>query len=151
MKKFRAWNDTDLVQIARLEEICFSDERWSLQMLRSACMQDCFYGQLCEVTDDDAPAPGVVAYGCMQCAGAEADLMTIAVAPAFRRQGLGNMLLERLLAGAKERGAETVFLEVRRSNLAAQALYARAGFRAVAVRKKYYPDGEDALLMRMDS
>lgn len=150
MNVFRAWRDADLVQISKLEEICFSDERWSLQMLRSACAQDCFYGELCEVSDDAPSASVIVAYGCMQCAGAEADLMTIAVAPDFRRQGLGKALLERLLSGARGRGAETVFLEVRRSNNVAQALYVHAGFRKVAVRKKYYPDGEDALLMRMD-
>ena len=45
--------------------------------------------------------------------------------------------------------AEAVLLEVRASNLAAQALYARLGFERVGLRKRYYADGEDAVLMTL--
>jgi len=81
----------------------------------------------------------------------EAHIATIAVHPDYRRQKLARRLLVRGLLAAYERGARTAFLEVRRSNLAAQALYAEFGFVEAGVRKRYYQDNhEDALLLTLD-
>lgn len=78
----------------------------------------------------------------------EAHIVTIAVARAYRRRGLGEMLLIAAieLAGRREQSAMT--LECRVSNDAAQALYEKYGFRRVGVRKRYYTDNnDDALIM----
>ncbi len=78
----------------------------------------------------------------------EAEILTLAVAPATRRQGLGSALLAEAMAGAVVRGATAMFLEVSDRNAAARALYAAAGFEEVGRRKRYYADGADALVLR---
>jgi ribosomal-protein-alanine N-acetyltransferase len=78
----------------------------------------------------------------------EAHVVTIAVAEASRRRGLGEMLLIASIDLAQRRDQEVMTLECRVSNTAAQALYRKYGFRQVGVRKRYYSDNdEDALIM----
>ena len=78
----------------------------------------------------------------------EAHLLNIAVAPNRQRRGLGRQLLAKGLAIARQAGAERVFLEVRPSNIRARAVYEKAGFEFLSLRKKYYgpPREEDALV-----
>ena len=78
----------------------------------------------------------------------EAEILTLAVHPSARRQGLGRDLLDRSLAEAGGRGAAAMFLEVAESNAAARALYAAAGFAPVGRRQGYYASGADALILR---
>jgi ribosomal-protein-alanine N-acetyltransferase len=79
------------------------------------------------------------------------ELENIVVAPAFRRKGLATLLLTALLTRARETNSESVFLEVRRSNQAARALYARLGFEESGRRRLYYADpADDAVLYRLD-
>ncbi len=80
----------------------------------------------------------------------EAEVLTIAVAPEARRQGLGGRLLAAAMAGAVARGAASMFLEVADRNAPARALYEAAGFTGVGLRKRYYPDGADALVLRRE-
>jgi len=68
----------------------------------------------------------------------EAEILTLAVLPEARRQGIASRLLSRFSAAAIERGVKTVFLEVAADNAAALALYTRAGFSPTALRKGYY-------------
>lgn len=78
----------------------------------------------------------------------EAHITTFGVHPEWRRQGIGRRLLLRLLELAVELGARRMTLEVRVSNLAAQALYRSFGFEVAGRRPRYYTDdGEDALVM----
>lgn len=82
----------------------------------------------------------------------EAHVATIAVKNDFRRMGIGQKLLAKGLLACWEHGARLALLEVRRSNLAAQALYQRFGFQEAGVRRHYYADnGEDAVLMTLES
>jgi len=75
----------------------------------------------------------------------EVDLL--GVASPHRRQGIAVSLLETLLDVERGAGAAEVHLELRASNAAARALYRRLGFVVVGRRARYYPDGEDALLL----
>lgn len=78
----------------------------------------------------------------------EAHLTTIAVRDAHRRQGIGELLLISAIDHALLRNADILTLEVRASNLAAQALYEKYGFSRVGLRRGYYTaDGEDAVVM----
>jgi [ribosomal protein S18]-alanine N-acetyltransferase len=80
----------------------------------------------------------------------EWELENLVVASAYRRQGLGEQLLQRLLARARETNSESVFLEVRESNDGARALYEKTGFQPTGHRKSYYIDpSEDAVLYRL--
>ena len=80
----------------------------------------------------------------------EWELENIVVAPATRRKGLATRLLTALLDRARETNSERVFLEVRESNQAARAFYARLGFEQSGRRKLYYANpSEDAVLYRL--
>jgi len=78
----------------------------------------------------------------------EAHITTFAVHPDLRRRRIGERMLQRLFEIASEMGADWMTLEVRVSNLAAQRLYEKYGFRRAGVRRRYYSDNnEDALIM----
>lgn len=78
----------------------------------------------------------------------QAHINNLAVRPELRGRGLGLQMLEAVIVEAQRLGAGSLALEVRRSNIAAQRLYKRAGFREDGVRKSYYTQPvEDALLL----
>jgi ribosomal-protein-alanine N-acetyltransferase len=80
----------------------------------------------------------------------EAQLLNISVAKPYQKQGWGRVLLEHMIAKAKQYKATNMFLEVRPSNVDAIALYENMGFNEMAIRRKYYPSHngrEDAVLM----
>ena len=78
----------------------------------------------------------------------EAHIVAVAVREAYRGRGLGELLLAEAVALAIENHMESVTLEVRKSNLLAQALYEKYRFLKVGVRKRYYSDNhEDAIIM----
>jgi len=82
----------------------------------------------------------------------EAEILTLAVAPDARRQGIAHGLVAGFLVEAARRGAQTAFLEVAADNAAARGLYARAGFAEAGRRRAYYatPEGLklDALVLK---
>jgi [ribosomal protein S18]-alanine N-acetyltransferase len=79
----------------------------------------------------------------------EVHVLSLAVEPGARRRGAASALLAEALAAERARGARIAHLEVRASNPEAFAFYARHGFRSVGRRRRYYPDGDDALLLAM--
>jgi ribosomal-protein-alanine N-acetyltransferase len=81
----------------------------------------------------------------------EAHITTFAVLPEHRRRRIGERMLQRLFDIAEEMGGEWLTLEVRVSNIGAQRLYEKYGFRRAGVRRRYYSDNnEDALIMWTD-
>lgn len=90
----------------------------------------------------------VVGYAGMWKVCDEGHITNIAVHPDFRGSGIGSLLLEKLMEIAKSDGISSMTLEVRKSNLVAQALYNKYGFEIAGSRKRYYADNnEDALIM----
>ena len=89
----------------------------------------------------------VIGYFCNWLVADEVHVLRVAVHPDHRQRGVGKLLLQATLAEARRCSAHSASLEVRRSNLPAIALYQELGFRQVAVRRRYYENGEDALLM----
>lgn len=78
------------------------------------------------------------------------EVLNLAVAPEFRRRGIGGALLRAGLGALRHRKVGEVFLEVRESNHSAQALYLAHGFRPVGQRSAYYRNPkEDALVLRL--
>ena len=100
---------------------------------------------------NDEPAPTtdyIVGYVGVWLLVDEAHIVAIAVRDAYRRQGLGELLLAEALELALANRQEAVTLEVRRSNVGAQTLYEKYGFLKVGVRRRYYSDNhEDAVIM----
>lgn len=136
----------DLPAVMRVERETFPRDAWTEGMLR---------GEL-----DDQPRTRhyvvalldgeIVGYAGLSAAGDQADVQTIAVLAGRRRAGVGGAMLTELLAEAVRRGARTVFLEVRADNPGAQAVYDRFGFERIGVRRHYYDDGTDAIMMKKD-
>jgi ribosomal-protein-alanine N-acetyltransferase len=89
----------------------------------------------------------LVGYAGMLYAGDDAHVTNIAVASAHQRQGIANRLFAELAWAAIERGSTGLTLEVRISNIGAQALYERFGLESAGVRKNYYENVEDAIVM----
>ncbi len=82
----------------------------------------------------------------------EAHIATIATHPGYRRQGLAEQVLIEALQAARTEGARRAYLEVRRSNTAALAMYHKYGFKQDGIRPRYYRDNqEDAILMSLDN
>ena len=137
-------NGSHVSAVAELEKLCFSAP-WSERSIASE-LQNEYSLWLVEERDGVA-----VAYVGSQSCPPEADVMNVAVAPAFRRQGIGEGLMVALMDTLRDKGMESLTLEVRASNSSAIALYDRLGFTEVGRRPNYYTDpGEDALIMRKE-
>lgn len=96
-------------------------------------------------------APEAVAFALAWRAADERHLLDLAVDPAWRRRGLGRLLLAAVIEEARANGGRLVLLEARASNDAALTLYRSAGFFVTDVRRAYYSDnGEDAVVMRLE-
>jgi len=90
----------------------------------------------------------VLGFGCLMSTGFEAHVTNIAVDPLSRRGGLATKLMLRLIAESQDWGLDSLTLEVRASNVAAQELYRRFGFAPGGIRPKYYAESaEDAIIM----
>lgn len=90
----------------------------------------------------------IIGYGGVWLSVDEGHITTIATDPEHRGCGVGELLLNGLIDQALDLGADMLTLEVRVSNLVAQQLYLKYGFRAAGKRPRYYTDnGEDALIM----
>lgn len=90
----------------------------------------------------------VVGYAGMWKVYDEGHITNVAVHPEYRRSGIGRHLVEKLISIAKQENIGRMTLEVRRSNIAAQGLYEKYGFKVEGCRKAYYSDnGEDAIIM----
>ena len=94
----------------------------------------------------------LVGYFILMAAAGEAHLLNLSVSAPHQRSGHGKALLSEAVEVARALHARNLFLEVRPSNSAAQALYTRFGFRTIAVRRGYYPahaGREDALVLTL--
>ncbi|GAA1181147.1 ribosomal protein S18-alanine N-acetyltransferase [Nesterenkonia xinjiangensis] len=100
------------------------------------------------VEDDPLTDERIIGFVGMMCVLPLADVQTIAVAPEAQGRGLGTTMLHLVVDTARDLGAEQVLLEVRSDNDGAQGLYRREGFTHIHTRRRYYPDGADALIMQ---
>lgn len=137
----RPMRKEDIFQVSQIEKLSFPTP-WSCGIFSSELDKKTltFY-YVMEYQDE------VIAYTGYWKLANEAHLVNLAVYPAFRRKGLGSKLLKYVLEKAQNQGLDTITLEVRRFNLAAQKFYERFDFKKVAIRPGYYVEtGEDALV-----
>lgn len=134
----------DLPEVVALERASYADP-WSATAFAGLPGHPAVHFPVVRI----APGEPVVGYAVAWFAADEGELANLAVAPAFRRRGLGQRLLDSVLEEARARGVREVFLEVRESNAAARELYASRNFEEVGRRKRYYRSPEeDALILR---
>ncbi len=150
---------SDLPQVLAIDQVSFP-QPWTEQSYRFELLENrnahFLVAYLAESLSGPAwldrlwgrgPRRQVVGYGGLWVVADEAHINTLAVHPEWRRRNIGEHLLQALLDKASALHAISATLEVRGSNLAAQRLYQKFGFVEVGRRKRYYRDGEDALLM----
>ena len=130
------------VDAVMANEVAAYTHPWTKNILRD-CLRVGYGCYVCEMDGE------IVGHAVMSVAVGEAHLLNLCIAPRWQGRGLGRRLLGRVIRMAAERQADTLFLEVRASNVAAQALYESEGFGEIGRRPGYYPDEggrEDALV-----
>jgi ribosomal-protein-alanine N-acetyltransferase len=143
--RLRPMVQSDLPRVAGLERESYAFP-WNDQIFAD-CLR---VGYHCVVVETAASVAG---YGVLSMGAGEAHVLNLCIAEGQRRHGIGRGLLLALLEHARDRGVRDAFLEVRRSNRAAIALYHQLGFECVGTRRGYYQahDGrEDALVYRLE-
>ena len=142
--EIRKMTAREVPQVAELEKLCFS-QPWSEKSVAGELENPL---SLWLVAMEGESLAGYVG---SQTVMDETDMMNLAVAPEFRRQGVGEALVNALVVSLKELGSRCLTLEVRDSNEAARALYAKLGFGEIGRRRGYYRDPrEDALILRKE-
>lgn len=135
----------DLPEIVNLHRECFVDA-WGAEFLGRLLAQPGAFSLIASARTH--PVGFLIA----RANAGEAEILSLGVCPASRRQGLAAALVRSAMERAMERGALEIFLEVSVENVAAFDLYRRLGFREVGRRSGYYQDasgpGADALVLR---
>jgi [ribosomal protein S18]-alanine N-acetyltransferase len=142
--RVRVLLQSDLPAVMPIENRCY-DFPWTEGIFRD-CFQSGHTGLALELADQ------LVGYGVLSAAAGEAHVLNVVIDTPFRGQGFGKRLVRRLLDQARWHRVGRVFLEVRRSNLGAIALYQSVGFESIGVRVGYYParqSREDAIVMAL--
>lgn len=133
----------DLLPVMAIERVSY-EFPWSEGIFRD-CLRMGYSSWVAANTLDE-----IMGYALMSYAMDEAHILNICVSPDYRRQGIGDFLLQHLLIQSRQREVDWVLLEVRKSNRAAIALYEQAGFHEIGERRNYYPIAggrEDALVL----
>jgi ribosomal-protein-alanine N-acetyltransferase len=138
--------EEDIDDVLKIEHSSFSTP-WSREMF-SCELTDHPFSYLYVARNNKGK---ILGYICYWLVFDEMNVLNLAVDKDLRQKGFGSALLKFVLKDGADRGAQTVNLEVRRSNRAAIELYEKFGFRQAAVRKNYYENPEeDAMLMALD-
>jgi len=127
--------------LARLHAEIFVSEPWDADWFARMLLNPAVSGLI--LMQGEEPAGLALA----SAVADEAEILTIGIRPACRRQGLGAALLEAVIGDAAGRGVSRLHLEVSAENHAAIALYEKAGFARTGLRRKYYRNGADAVTM----
>jgi ribosomal-protein-alanine N-acetyltransferase len=136
----------DLSRIVEIETLAFPTP-WSLSAFRRELTLP--FSRLTVAIVGDEPPGTTAGFLCRWLVADECHVLNIAVHPEHRRFGLGAELLTTTIAEAREKSADLVTLEVRRSNLAARCLYRKFEFEERRLRRHYYGPGEDAIVMEL--
>ena len=140
-------DERDFALITSAKDMGYVDE-WNKDMLLSALKNQNFYG--IKVIRDKIKEE-VLGYIHYSLSVDSMDINSVFVFPSFRRKGVAEKLLSVVIDTAKEKRLDKIFLEVRETNAPAIKLYQKAGFNKVGTRKKYYFDGENAIVMAREN
>jgi ribosomal-protein-alanine N-acetyltransferase len=132
----------DLHFLENLEQVCFPLENWNFKQIQSH--HEMHPSLLYFEESSDIP----LGYLLYSETSFELEILRVGVLTEARRRGIGENLVDFLVDLAEERD---IILEVNCQNFPAIALYEKKGFINFAVRKRYYPDGKDAILMKKES
>ncbi len=144
MIEYREATMLDLPILVSLDREYFAETAWPIEQFREELSGPT---RKFIVGEEDGE---LIAYAgaFLPSAGGEADLMTIAVNPNYRRRGVASYLIAELEKWAKSRGGEAMMLEVDINNVEAIELYEKRGYEKLNIRKNYYGYGKDAQIMK---
>ncbi len=107
------------------------------------------FARLVVAVEDSRPRPLIVGYTCRWRVTDEVHVLNVAVHPERRGYGYGRLLVDAVIAEARDTRARVAFLEVRAGNFVARRLYRSLGFRELGIRRGYYGPGQDAIVMEL--
>lgn len=142
--KFRPWTQIDLVEIYALEKIVYLEDPWSLAQFKEE-----YAGKARQYLVAEFGGK-IVGYAGVLLAGDVTDILTLTVAPEFRRRGIARELLKRMIDWSRNQKVVAMMLEMREGNLEAEPLYLAYGFRKLSKRNDYYGPGLTAVVMRKE-
>jgi ribosomal-protein-alanine N-acetyltransferase len=146
--QIRDANRSDLPRILEIERLAFPTP-WTLESFERELTLP-FSRMMVALADDQDSADGkILGFLCRWMVADECHVLNVAVHPDSRRRGSGGVLMGEAIVEARNRGADVVTLEVRRSNLAARQLYRKFEFEERRLRRHYYGPGEDAIIMEL--
>lgn len=136
--EFKKLDINDLSTIMSIERDAFILP-WSAAMMRDSLLaaHTNVYGLFSEEGD-------MIGFVVFSIVLDEAELLSMAISPEYQNQGYGRILLEYVIKHVKKKRADSIFLEVRRSNTRALSLYQKEGFHIIGERKQYYPSEQGA-------
>lgn len=136
----------DVEAVIEIEELLFPVDPWTAEM---------FWSELAQVPDGrevvvlvESSSKEVFGYASLRFAGSDGDINTIAISETRQGQGFGHLLMDWLVNRFVDRQTENIFLEVRSDHSRAHDLYLKYGFEDIDVRKNYYDNEVDAIIMR---
>jgi ribosomal-protein-alanine N-acetyltransferase len=143
---YRTMIPLDIPVVAAMEKVIFKDDPWSIGQFKEEISNNGITRHYLVACDSDHK---IIGWAGAMCAaeGTDADILTVAVDPDFRLRGIARHMVTSLIDWAYSKKSPTIFLEVEKNNLPAQALYISEGFAVISMRPDYYGAGIDALVM----
>jgi len=140
----RKMTEKDLPQVLALQqELAFQD--WNEKQYQAELKASYAF---CCVYNDESSSEKILGYAVFHILGPDSELMSIATSTSNQRKGIGSILLNEGFKLLDFHSGDQLFLEVREGNAKARSFYEHHGFDAYSNRKKYYADGENAVLYR---
>ncbi len=128
--------------LVEIEKACFGESAWTYEGFLGELSGEY---SLCLCAVEEETLLGCI---CMNTTPEQGFISKVMVAPAHRRKGIAKEMLNALIAIAKQKGLQELTLEVRESNMPAQALYTAFGFENLGKRRNFYHSPkEDAVIM----
>lgn len=135
-----------IADLDAISDILFSDfdDFWNVSTLKSELQNPNSQYIIAKLNNE------IVGFGGIWKAVDDIHITDIVVKKIFRRQKIGSILLEQLISLTKQQNITSITLEVNSNNIPAQKLYEKFGFKRVGLRKKYYNNTNDAVIMTKD-
>lgn len=134
-------SEQNIKDVSKIEGLCIETPWGERELFRELENKNAFYA--CIKKDGRT-----VGYGGIWLSVGTADITNIAVLPEHRREGFGSLILSELTKKAVENGCFEINLEVNENNIGAVLLYEKCGFEKVGIRKKYYKNKDNAIIMQ---
>jgi ribosomal-protein-alanine N-acetyltransferase len=134
----------DAGALAEIEQAAFGAASWGASSVKESIDAPYVTTLLAFGPEDEQPT----GFAMWRRLGEEGEILSLGVAPAARRRGGADALLDAIIEGAREKRVAALFLEVDAGNLAARSLYEKHGFSRIGERRGYYRSGADALVLR---